>query len=213
VSPIQRLVLRFDAHLRRRAGVFEYSDSPRCVFRIGRAISRCGYTLSDGVAVSPGDKVVELHLWNEHMPRMAAARASIGWGSRLAHGFRFSLQELCAWLDSQPEYDDVVAVRTDMALAGGKRTEQLVRRMCMPFGLEEVNDGHRPPLGERLFNLGENVTGLLLVLATNPAAVRPDILLRGRARLAMSRAELRRRHGARTDPGLADHAIGMRSSV
>lgn len=211
MSPIQRLVLRFDAHLRRKAKVFEYSDSPECVFRISHAASRSSYRLSDGVAVSRGDPVIEIHLWNEHMPKMNTARASIGWGSRLAHAFRFSLEELCAWLDSRPEFDDVVAVRADMALAGGKRSEQLVRRMCMPLGLEAANDGYRPPPIERLYNLGENVTGLMLVLATNPAAARLDILIRGRARIAISRAELRRRYSRRPRP--ADYALGTRSSA
>jgi hypothetical protein len=194
---IGRFVFWLDARLRREQQVLEYSDRAECVFRIQRAVSRSSYALSDGVVVHEGDPIIELHLWNEHLPKMAAARASIGWGSRLTHGFRSSLQELCTWLDARPEFDDVHVVYANMSLGGGERTAQLVRWMCGPLGLELVNDRHRPTLGEHLHRLGENVLGLMLVMATNPVAARPGMLIRQRARVAMSRAQLRRRYGGR----------------
>jgi hypothetical protein len=194
-SLIQRFVFWLDERLRRGQQVFEYSDRPDCVFRIQRSRSRSSYVLSDGVAVHEGDPIIELHLWNEHLPKMPAARASIGWGSRLAHGFRSSLRELCAWLDARPDYDDAAAVYANMGLGGAKRTEQLVRWMCGPLGLEPVNDGHRPTFGQHLHRLGDNILGLMLVMATNPVAARADMLMRHRARVAISRSELRRRYG------------------
>jgi hypothetical protein len=194
-SLIQRFVFWLDEGLRREQQVFEYSDRRDCVFRIQRTRSRSSYVLSDGVTVSEGDPIIELHLWNEHVPTMTAARASIGWGSRLAHGFRSSLRELRAWLDARPEYDDATVLYANMALGGGKRTDQLVRRMCGPLGLEPVTDGCRPTFRDHLKRLGENILGLMLATATNPVAARFDMLMRGRARVAMSRAELRRRYG------------------
>jgi hypothetical protein len=195
LSLIQRFVFWLDDGLRRDQHVFEYSDRPDCVFRIQRARSRSSYVLSDGVAVREGDPIIELHLWNEQLPKMTAARASIGWGTRLAHGFRSSLQELRAWLDARPEYDDAAVIYANMGLGGGERTNQLVRWMCGPMGLELVNDGYRPTFGDHLHRLGDNILGLMLAMATNPAAARFDMLIRRRARIAISRAELRRRHG------------------
>jgi hypothetical protein len=196
-SPIQRFVFWLDKGLRRDRQVFEYSDRPDCVFRIQRSRSPSSYVLSDGVTVNEGDPIIELHLWNEHLPKMTAARASIGWGTRLAHGFRSSLRELCAWLDVRREYDDVTVVYANMALGGGERTDQLLRWMCGPLGLEPVADGYRPTFRDHLRRLGENILGLMLVLAINPVAARFEMLMRDRARVAMSRAELRRRYGRR----------------
>ena len=199
-SLIQRFVFWLDEGLRRDQQMFEYSDRPDCLFRIQHSRSRSSYVLSDGVAVREGDPIIELHLWNEHLPKMTAARASIAWGSRLAHGFRSSLRELRAWLDARPEHDDATVVFANMALGGGKRTDQLVRWMCGPLGLEPVIDGYRPTFREHLKRLGENILGLMLVMATNPAAARFDMLMRDRAHVAMSRAELRRRYGRRWPP-------------
>jgi hypothetical protein len=194
---IQRFVFWLDARLRRSQRVFEYSDRADCVFRIQRSRAQSSYNLSDGVAVLEGDQIVELHLWNEQVPKMAASRASIRWGNRLTRAFRSSLRELCAYLDARPEFDDLNVVFADLALSGGKRTPQLVRGMCRPLGFEMVDDGHRPTPREHLHRLGANILGLMLVIATNPVAARLDMLGRDRARVAISRAELRRRYARR----------------
>ena len=197
LSFFQWFVFGLDRRLRRVHQVFEYSDRPDCVFRIQRKPSSSSYVLSDGVAVREGDPVIELHLWNEHLPKMSAARASIGWGSRLNHGFRNSLEELASYLDARPEFDDVEVVYANMALGGRDRTDELVLKLCRVLGLERVNDGHRVSLGEHLQRCGENILGLMLSMATNPAASRLDMLGRSRARLAISREKLRSRRAAR----------------
>ena len=191
VSVVQRFVFGLDRWLQRSQDVFEYSDRPDCVFRIQRTLSSSSYVLSDGVAVREGDPIIELHLWNEHMPRMDAAGGGIGWGSRLNHGFRDSLAELSGWLDARPEFDDFKVVYANMALGGRERTEGLVAKLCKVLGLERIEDGHKISLGEHLRRFGENILGLMLSAASNPAAARLDMLARSRARLAISRGKLR----------------------
>lgn len=193
MSLLGRFVSGIDTRLRRAQQVFEYSDRPDCTFRIRRTTSRSSYVLSDGTVVRKGDPIVELHLWNEQLPKLERKNGSIGFGSRLSHGFRDSLAELSAYLDARPQFDDVKVVYANMALGDAGRTSELVVRMCRNLGLEPVHDGHRPGLGEHLHRLGENILSLMTAAVTNPPAARLGMLLRSRAQIAMSRDELRRR--------------------
>ncbi len=191
---LQKFVLGLDDRLRLANQTFEYSQRPDCVFRIQRSRSRTRYRLSDGVEVHEGDPVIELHFWNEHLPKLDAKGGSIGWGSRLNNGYRTSLRELSAYLDARPEFDDFNVISGQMALGGRERTDELVLRMCNVMGLERVVDDHKPSFGEHLQRFGENILGLMLVMATNPVVARPSMLVRDRAHVAMSRAKLRSIH-------------------
>ena len=65
-------VFRLDGWLRSRQSVFEYCDREDCILRIQKARVDRAVALSDGTRVEPGDLIVKVHLWNEHMP--AASR-------------------------------------------------------------------------------------------------------------------------------------------
>ena len=49
-------------------GIFEYTHKPDCFFRIRFNRLRTEVVLSDGTDGRRGDRVVELHLWNERIP-------------------------------------------------------------------------------------------------------------------------------------------------
>lgn len=88
------------------------------------------------------------------------------------------------------DLDDVVAVCADMRLATPKQSAQLAR-IVSRYGFEAEKDsrvGRPGPL--RL--MGENILMVMLVLATNPIALRAAILRRGHARVIISRARLLR---------------------
>ncbi len=53
---VERAIRRLDRHLRRRRGIFEFTDDPACVLRL--AIARD----------AAGAPIGELHFWNEQMP-------------------------------------------------------------------------------------------------------------------------------------------------
>ena len=80
-----------DRWLRRREGVFEYSHKPDCIFRaqLGRLSS--DVLLSDGTFGRPGDRVIDLHLWNEQIPAIPVPGYSLAWGCRFNRSFEKSL--------------------------------------------------------------------------------------------------------------------------
>src|SRR6516225_7861479 len=72
-------IFTLDGWLRKREGVFEYCHEPDCIFRaqLGRLSS--DVLLSDGTFGRPGDRVIDLHLWNEQIPAMPIAGYSLAW--------------------------------------------------------------------------------------------------------------------------------------
>jgi len=57
-----------DAILRHRQGIEEFTDDRHCIFRISTETAGRAAILSDGAAIRPGDPLVQIHYWNEHMP-------------------------------------------------------------------------------------------------------------------------------------------------
>ena len=62
------LVFALDRGLQRLQGIFEYTHKRDCFFRIRFNRLRTEVVLSDGTVGRRGDRVVELHLWNERNP-------------------------------------------------------------------------------------------------------------------------------------------------
>ena len=65
---LEAMVIALDDRLRLRQGVIEYTKSPYCLFRIQLAASIADYVLSDGTSVRSGDRIANLHVWNEQFP-------------------------------------------------------------------------------------------------------------------------------------------------
>jgi len=65
---LAELVFALDRGLQRLQGIFEYTHKPDCFFRIRFNRLRTEVVLSDGTVGRRGDRVVELHLWNERNP-------------------------------------------------------------------------------------------------------------------------------------------------
>jgi hypothetical protein len=65
---LEAMVAALDDRLRVRHGVIEYTNSPECLFRIQLAASNDDYVLSDGTCIRAGDRIANLHVWNEQFP-------------------------------------------------------------------------------------------------------------------------------------------------
>ncbi len=72
-----RAVLGFDAWLRRRNGVYEYSMHPHCAFRMQIARVWQEISLADSTQLHPGDRFIELHIWNEQFPCFSGGGATL----------------------------------------------------------------------------------------------------------------------------------------
>ena len=72
----------FDSIIRTCYGVYEFTDDPACVLRVGLSQARASLTLSDGTRVEYGELIGTLHWWNEHLPRYSTERAGFRLGLR-----------------------------------------------------------------------------------------------------------------------------------
>ncbi len=189
---IAQVSLRIDDRLRRWNRVFEYSKDPHCMFRMQIGIARQDVSLSDGTLLRCGDRLIDLHLWNEHIPEVPPEGPTIRWARQWAHGMYASLHQVSDFLGEHPELEDVEVIRAHTVLATARMEPQLVRIMGH-FGFQTIRDDRPVSWAERFHRAGENVLGLLFVLAVNPRRARISVLSRTRSDFLISRKALRQR--------------------
>lgn len=195
---IEPAVFGLDRWLRQRQGVFEFTDHPRCLFRIQRAHAETEVVLADGTRLAPGDTILNLHLWNEHVPPIGPDGPTVLWGRALARGVDLSLRELARYLRWTRGFDDAAALRGDMRLGDANRSAQLAR-IAAYYGFESTSEGIES--GTAGHRLAENVFMMLLVLASNPAALRAPVLRRTHTPVYMPRVTLMQRYETRGRSG------------
>ena len=137
-------IFAFDSWLRRREGVFEYSHKPDCIFRAQLRRLSSDVLLSDGTFGRPGDRVIDLHLWNEHIPAMPIAGYSLAWGCRFNRSFEKSLGELAQSLVNKPELSDINIIRANttstrfIVLLRGMASRSFATRLSFHLGNTRV---------------------------------------------------------------------------
>ena len=162
----RRAIHALDHRLRLIQGIVEYSARRDCVLRVSRTTAAFGVRLSDGAEVRPGDVVLDLHLWNEHIPRPAHGRPDCVWAAALVHHVRSSLRELAEQLKADPRLTGAVAIHARAALGSTHRRKDViwcVRRLGF-------DAGPSPPAnaGRIMHDLAENLWLWALAWAYNP---------------------------------------------
>jgi hypothetical protein len=195
---LEALVTALDHRLRLRHGVFEYTRNPDCLFRIQIVDSTDDLLLSDGVRIQAGDRLINLHVWNEQFPRFPRHRATLAWARRVDRAFDISLRELDACLTARPNLGDVVAICGNMGFGSAARSAQLARYVAR-FGLERVAAPNDMSFRQLLHLFGENILISMMVLARNAGALHADTLRRDRTPVFMSRQTLQGRYGLARD--------------
>lgn len=191
---LQSFVFGLDDHLRKRYRVYEYTSHPDCIFRIQRDRAGCNFRFSDGTLLKASDPVISLHLWNEHIPLMTEEGPTIAWARRVKWDLEFSLGQLARHIETRHAYDGIRAIKADMTIGTAEKSPNLAW-LATHCGFEAADcDDATLPIFERVHRIGENILGLMFVLATNPTAARLNILRRGRALVYMSRKTLIDRH-------------------
>ena len=190
---VEHAVFGFDRWLRQRQGVYEYSDDPLCMFRVQRGQADCNVCLSDGTRVRKGDPVLNLHLWNEHVPAIGPKGISMNWAREMTRRVELSMCALARHLKWTRGLDDIVAIRGDMRLGTAQQSDQLAR-VASHYGFEPAGPGHAVFGPGMLKLLAENIFICFLVLATNPAALRFPVLRRSHKLVYLSRAALETRY-------------------
>jgi hypothetical protein len=210
---IGQSALRLDDFLRRSNRVIEYCSDPRCVFRMQMGQAGEDFVFADGTRVRRGENVINLHLWNEHVPVIPPDGPTVAWGRRMGSSMSFSMRQLAAYLASRSEFDGVAAIRFKTAVATASRTGQLMRIM-EHFGFEIVPDGVAAFWAHKLHEFGENILALLLLTAVNPESARLSVLWRVRSQVLLSRKNFDRRYGATVgaSPDLVQNSNGAAES-
>jgi hypothetical protein len=159
------------------------------------ACSRNDLLLQDRTFVQRGDRIINLHFWNEQVPLIPAAGPTLGWARRMTECCELSLRELARHLAERIDMDDVVAIRANVALGAAGRNDK-ISHILSRFGFEIVPEQDPPSLAGRINQYSENILVSLMVLARNAIALRRDTLARGRVVAYLSRRTLERRYGA-----------------
>jgi hypothetical protein len=203
---LQKLVSKLDASLRRRQ-VFAYTWARDCNFRMAIDHLDRDLVLPDSVRLSSGDRVASLHLWNEQVPPVPAAGATIAWARQMNRGLAVSLHHLAEYLAARPHLDDSKAIRANMGFGRSQQGQQLAR-ISGRYGFESAPKSGSVSRGAAIHRFGENVLISLMVLARSTAALRRDSLWRDRTEVFLSRQTLDERfksslngRGSRPDRG------------
>jgi len=189
---IEHAVFTLDSWLRRRNGVFEYTTAPRCLFRLERAWADQSVSLADGTLVRPGDPILKLHLWNEHIPIMGQRGPTVAWARQVSRAIDASLRELARYCAQRVELDEVAVICGDMHLGTLRQCSKLARIVAR-YGFECSENCKAGPTGA-WHRLGERILIFMLILATNPVTLRSALVRRYHRRVFLSRTTLELRY-------------------
>jgi hypothetical protein len=193
---LARAVFALDGGLRRYHGVCEYTGHPECILRLRIDRLQWPVILSDNCRYACGERIIDLHLWNEQMPAMVGDISGLAWGRRVNRCFESSLRELVRFLSQRPDLADIRLIRAEMSFGTADQTAQLERIMAH-YGFEAAPYSATRRRG-RLRRAGENILISMMVLARNNVALRSDSLRRDRIEVFVPRKVLERRYGPRS---------------
>jgi hypothetical protein len=188
-----------DALLRRQLGILEFTEDPECLIRISHARAPRLVVLPSGDAVRPGEPVLQIHLWNEHLAIIPQTGSTAAWGNLFKRRMRHSLALLSQHLEQESHYRDIVAITASPTFPD-RLGPLTLTRVCEYFGWEIVAPEHK----RHLHSVHAWLDSLLvwgLIWAFNPAALRGRGASYSRIEVWMSRSRLLDRYAARTDIG------------
>jgi len=176
-------IFALDTWLRRREGVFEYSHKPDCILRAQLSRLTSDVLLSDGTFGRSGDRVIDLHFWNEQIPVKPVAGYSLAWGCRFNRSVAKSLRGLAQFLMSRPQLSDINIIRAITNLDS-------LQRIAARHGFEVIRDQVKLSPWQRVHRFGENILFGLLTLACHSGRARPRKFSRSRQVIYLARGAL-----------------------
>lgn len=131
------LICRLDLFLRIRQDIFEYSNLSDCIFRMQLVESANDLILADGTYVRVGDRIIHLHLWNEHVPLIEKGGLTWAFARRVDHCIDASLAELERYIGERTDLDDIGAVRGNLVFETEQRRGHMAR-IAARYGFEFI---------------------------------------------------------------------------
>ena len=108
--PLRLGVFLIDALIRRVVGYEEFTDDPRCIFRVVWTYAPYAYTFMDGTHIPANAPVLALHFWNEHIPLMPPTGPDVRWALQFYRLLRDSLILLADYVETHPRSAEVRAL-------------------------------------------------------------------------------------------------------
>ncbi|HBY98434.1 MAG TPA: hypothetical protein DEP84_31585 [Chloroflexi bacterium] len=168
---LARTVRGVDALLRRYYHIYEFSHDEDCLFRLAIGKSDRDLTLSDGTPVCRGERVGELHLWNERIPPVPTTGPDLAWGRTIQRRMRRSLGELAAYVESAPQFQGIQAFRGEMAFESRDGRVQMAHVVeHWGFHLADRDLGGGP--WQRFTEFWENIYTLVLIWVFNRGSLK-----------------------------------------
>lgn len=191
---VRGIIIALDLLLRRLQDVYEFTNDADCILRLALSRNHRERMLSDGTVVRAGDLVVELHFWNEHIPRMGREGPDLAWGLTFYRRLRHSLQELARYVEQTPALQNVVAFYGETSIAfdiHGQRYGEVLRRLGFDFV-------PLPPthIWQRIGHFFQHLYVWALIWTFNPVSLkRKDLFAAQRGEMWISRQRLMERYG------------------
>ena len=184
-------VRSFDRLLRWLLGVFEFCSEPYCLLRARRTTTPHPVVLPTGV-VPAGAPMVELHLWNEHIPPLPPEGPTVAWAIQVRRRLVRSFQALARQMPQDPRLagaqilGGVTVLPLASAHGSGVRLFEQLGFVIQPY---------RPPLG-RFGEFWQNLYLWAIMWAFNePTLAQRSLLRLRRCEVWMTSDELLRRYG------------------
>jgi hypothetical protein len=188
---IRESIRILDKVLRHALGVFEFCDTPDCLLRV-RVTSAAHALLLADRTVSEGAPVLELHLWNEHMPPLPPDGHDLAWAAQTWRKLLTSFHTLADQIPRDQRFTSVQAVGGISILpspdkdTGGKKLFQRLGFTVFPY---------HNPLG-CFGEFWENLYTWWIMWAYNPVTLRHRRLIHlHRSEIWMSIEEFLSRYG------------------
>jgi hypothetical protein len=165
---LDRLVIAIDRWQRRRLSIWEFSDDPECILRLGVATARIGAELADGTVVHPGDTVGIIHFWNARMPQIPPSGPDLAWARAFKHLLVHSLRLLACYLVENPTVAQFDAIGGELPFIYTRASIRMLRHL----GFEVFDPVYPHSLAAQATDIGARLWTWLLRRAFNPESAR-----------------------------------------
>ncbi len=193
------LIKATDALLRRIGGISEFETEAKGLLRIGLSRETQFLALPDGVRVERGAPIMDLHVWNEHLPSFPSEADDFDWAARVEEQIQTSLRRLVIYIRAHKELDKVEALRVRLSIAK-HGPPSVLARLLMEAGFGPIET---PTSGlGRFMPALEGIWVWLLTWAYNPRGLIDWRFNRTRREFWLSRLQLLARYAEAPPPNL-----------
>ncbi|MGH7015092.1 MAG: YkoP family protein [Stellaceae bacterium] len=190
-----RVIRSAESLLRRRHGIYEFTDDEKCIFRLALSIAVGPITLSDGITVQTGDPILDLHFWNEQLPVMRNGGRNLAWANLMKCRYRHSLTLVADHVERDASLDPVVAIRGTPSFNTRLGTAQVIR-FAQRLGFDVVEPGSGGRLIGHVYEVFDGIALWGLTYSYNPNGLRRQGVRRHRHQVWISRTKLLEHHGS-----------------